>query len=239
MRPAMKRFYKFATVQDAQAGFEIHLDGKALRAPSGRTLISPSRSLAEAVAEEWSGQGQDIIPDTMPLMQMLTTALDRVAVERAAIMNPLIAYLDTDLVCYRAAEPDAASRQAASWDVWLDWFADTYKTRLSTTHDLHALKQPEKAHIAVRAVLEGMDIYRFTAAQLVTGLTGSIVLGLAFTHGAITPAQVYGSANVDEIYKSEIYNEDFYGVAPNQQKRNEAMQRDLAAAERFLNLLDR
>jgi chaperone required for assembly of F1-ATPase len=232
----VKRIYKTVAVHDTGKGFEIYLDGRPARMPSGSFLSAPSQALAQAVAGEWDAQGKDILPDTMPLTQILTTALDRVAAERQNMMRPLMAYLDTDLLCYRTVQPAIAQRQSAVWDPWLDWFHAAYQISLHITSDLQALRQPERAHDIMRFVLNEMDLYKFTITQMITDLTGSIVLGMAFTDGAITPDQVFAAANVDEIYKSEIYNEDFYGVAPNQQKRNEAMRRELKAAQEFLDL---
>ncbi len=235
----MKRIYKTVAVHDTGKGFEIHLDGRPARMPGGDVLRAPSEGLAQAIADEWDAQGNDILPDTMPLTQILTTALDRVVSERQNMMRPLMAFLDTDLLCYRTAQPVIAQRQAAVWDPWLDWFHGAYQISLKTTDDLQALRQPDRAHDIVRSILDDMDLYRFTVMQIVTDLTGSSVLAMAFTGGAITPDQAYEAANVDEIYKSEIYNEDFYGAAPNQQKRNDAMKRDLHAAREFLHLLGR
>lgn len=234
----MKRIYKTVAVHDTGKGFEIHLDGRPARMPGGDVLCAPSQPLAQAIAGEWDAQDKDILPDTMPLTQILTTALDRVASERRNIMKPLMAYLDTDLLCYRTTQPGIAKRQATVWDPCLDWFHAQYQIALRITDDLQALRQPDRAHDIVRSVLNDMDLYTFTVTQIVTDLTGSLVLGMAFADNAITPEQAYEAANVDEIYKSEIYNEDFYGIAPNQQKRNEAMQRDLDAAHKFLHLLD-
>mgnify|MGYP002781349354 FL=1 len=48
----MKRFWKEAGVAADDAGFAIHLDGRAVRTPARAPLLVPSRPLAEAIAAE-------------------------------------------------------------------------------------------------------------------------------------------------------------------------------------------
>jgi len=56
-RPLPKRFYKEATVGEAEGGFSILLDGRPVNTPAKRRIVVPSRKLAEALAAEWAGQG--------------------------------------------------------------------------------------------------------------------------------------------------------------------------------------
>jgi chaperone required for assembly of F1-ATPase len=234
----MKRFYKIVSVGEGVAGYEIHLDGRSVKTPSGALLATSSKTLADALMGEWAAQDPQIVPDTMPLTQLLTTALDRVAAQREEMTHALIAYLNTDLICYRATQPAIADRQAAAWDPWLQWFIDRFDAALAVTEGLRALTQPEEAQTAVRVALGQADDLRFTVIQLVTSLTGSLVLGLAFAEGAATPEQAFEAANVDEIYKSEIYHEDVHGRDPQQEKRERSMRVELDAARRFLALTD-
>src|SRR5690606_5068805 len=111
-------FYKLASTTPGEGGGHlVTLDGRPVKTPGGRQLAAPTKALAEETALEWARQEKDILPDTMPLTQILTTALDYVAQERTALTEKILAYLNTDLLCYRAAHPPAvAERQAACWD---------------------------------------------------------------------------------------------------------------------------
>lgn len=239
----MKKFYKLVTVAQGGAGqdktgYVIHLDGKPVQTPSRVPLCAPNKALAEAIAAEWTAQGEKIDPETMPLTQILTTAQDHVVRERAGITAKMLQYLDTDLLCYRAELPqDLAERQAACWDEWLGWFERTYGSALITTTALQALTQPEAAQRAVADTVAALDDMRFCVLQLVTMLTGSLVLGLAFTAAEASPEQVFNAANIEENYKYQIYNEAEHGTAPQQEKTQRAMQRDLEAARLFRDSL--
>ena len=87
-----KRFYKDVTVaapNNIKAGAEVsvQLDGRNLRSPAGSLLLVPTLPLAEAIADEWRAQGDDIEPATMPLFGLAVTVLDRVTPQRSAIIT--------------------------------------------------------------------------------------------------------------------------------------------------------
>lgn len=235
----MKRFYKHVEAAPESSGYSIRLDGKPVKTPSGKILTSPTEKLAQAIVAEWAAQEMNIVPDSMPLTQILTTALDRVAAHRADMERSVLAYLDTDLLCYRTNQPEEmARRQQEAWQPWLDGFEKKHGVRLETTTGLMALKQPAAAHEKVAHIVRGMDDMRFAAFQLAVSLTGSLVLALALAEGSATAERIYPAITVEEAFKAEIYHEDTYGAAPNQEKAQAALLRDLTAAERFSRLLD-
>lgn len=233
----MKRFYKLVTsAPSSQGGFSIHLDGKPVKTPSGEELIAPTQKLADAIVAEWASQKEHIDPETMPLTQITTTATG--GMDRDVIQNAVLAYLNTDLICYRADRPEAvAERQAKAWSPWIDWFEKQSGVRLETTTGLAALTQAEAAHDFVKDRIRDLNDLEFTALQIATATSGSLVLALAFMAGDAGPDQVFEAAQVEEHYRSELYNESFYGKAPHQEKIQNAMRRDLAALRVFLDAL--
>jgi chaperone required for assembly of F1-ATPase len=234
----MKRFYKMASTAAAAGGHAVHLDGKPIKTPAGHALVAPTAALADAVMAEWAAQGDTIDPALMPLTQILTTAIDRAIPQRAAITAEILNYLDTDLLCYRTDRDDGLSRwQSERWDPPLDWFTHRYGVPLATTAGLSALRQPAAAHDAAARAVAALDDYRFSALQLVVAISGSLVLGLALAEEAIDASAVFAAANVEEDFKAALYNEDIHGRAPHQEKREESVRRDLAAAQDFMALL--
>lgn len=234
----MKKFYKLVSTRAADGGWLIELDGKPVRTPAGAKLSAPSPTLADHIAREWSAQENDILPETMPLTQMLVTVIDRIASQRPAMETAILAYLDTDLLCYRAAEPpELVEKETAARDPWLRWFEREHGITLETTTGLTALKQPRKAHETVTATVSAMDIWHFNVAQMITGATGSLVLALAFVTGAASENDILQALYVEENYKSRIYNEEFYGRAPHQEKAMQGVARDVKAGRVFLESL--
>jgi chaperone required for assembly of F1-ATPase len=123
MRPQLRRrFYTRAGVESAGNGFCITVDDRAIRTPARNLLAAPGRALAQALAEEWTGQGEFIDPAKMPLTRLANTIIDAVSKEVPEFALEVEKYLATDLVFYRADQPEAlAQRQAAAWDSVLAW----------------------------------------------------------------------------------------------------------------------
>lgn len=233
----MKRFYTLVTTVKDAGGYHIHLDGKPIKTPDGRIVMVPTETLAHHIVQEWAAQGDVIDSETMPLTQILVTAQGRGG-DRPDIEKTILGYLDTDLLCYRAELPEAlAARQSATWDPWLEWFEAQSGAALLTTPGLSALKQPQAAHDYTARVVRAADQWNFAVIQMVTAATGSIVLGLAFAAGGATPDDVFRAAQVEELYRSDLYNEPLYGPDPHQEKTQKALLRDLNALRLFLNSL--
>lgn len=234
----MKRFYTMVSHTKTDDGFAVQLDGKSIKTPLGQPLAAPNRAYAEAVAAEWSAQGDAVVPDNMPLTQILTTAIDK-ARERDALTKSLLKYLDTDLLCYRVKEPEALAKlQKETWDRWLTWFDEHFESPLDVTFGIEALKQDADTHKQIWNYLEALDEHYFTILQIVTSLTGSIVLGLAFVEHEATPEDVFNAAELEEIYYAGVANEELHGPDPVSEKRQNALRRDLAASKEILSLLD-
>lgn len=234
----MKRFYTLVSTQKSSSGFDILLDAKPVNTPFKNTLSAPTQALANEVLQEWTAQEDQIVPDTMPLTQILSTKIDRVSQEREAIASGVLKYLDTDLVCYRAPEPpEILSAQQEAWDPILEWFSSAFDGALKTTTGLSALSHDEEVHKAVREYVDRLDDHKFTLLQIVSASCGSLVLALAFIEKHINAQQVFDCAHIEERFKAELYNEEKYGADPAQEKKDKAMMIELEAAEKYLNLM--
>lgn len=230
----MKRFYESAAAAtvDGQEGFAILLDGRPVRTPERRLLAVPGRSLAETIAGEWAGQGDEIDMAAMPLMRIAASAVDRVSPRRADCVDQFARFGETDLVCYRARSPaDLAARQAAAWQPLIDWAMQQFDAPLAVTTDVTPLVQPESALAGLRAAVEKHDDFELAALGLAIQACGSLVVGLALSHGRIDAATATAASQLDEIYQAEFWGPDADAVA-----RRAGLEQDIACAARFLEL---
>src|SRR6266702_1724783 len=101
----MRRVYKEAKAVAMAGGHGVALDGGLIKTPGRRDLLMPSGALATAIAEEWDVQHDEVRPTKMPLTRLAATCIDRVALDRGAIIRQTANYAGTDLVCYRAMRP--------------------------------------------------------------------------------------------------------------------------------------
>lgn len=233
MKRGAKRFYETVAVGAEANGFAILLDGKPIKTPAGNALLAPLHKLAEAVAEEWRGQGDVIDPDAMPLTRYLNTVIDRVEPRREEIVADLAKYAGHDLLCYReASSTQLMQRQAAAWDPWLAWAADRYGADLVVGQGLGHIEQPPEALEALRDAIAAMDSHRLAVLHTGIAITGSAVLGLAFVARALEAREAFAAAHVDELFQEERWGVDEEAQAARARKLAE-----LKAGERYLMLL--
>lgn len=234
----MKRFYKTVTTSQNTGLYKILLDGRTVKTPEKQELATKYKGLADSIMKEWAKQEENILPEAMPLTQILTTKIDRVEFQRPEMTERLLKYLDTDLVCYRADHPpEIAERQALHGDPALVWFEKKFGVALKTTITLNALAQPKEAHAKVFDFINTINHDKFTILQLVTSLSGSLILSLMFLEGDLNAVAIFNASHAEESYHAEIYNEEKYGPDPIQGKKDEAVKRDLAAAEEYLSFI--
>jgi chaperone required for assembly of F1-ATPase len=227
--PLRKRFYKEVGVAEAEDGFAITLDGKAIRTPSGRQVIIPSRDLADAVAAEWADQDETIKPMTMPLTRIANSVVEGVVDRVDLVTDDLAKYLQSDLLFYRAGHPEGlVAREAAHWDPVLFWAAETLGAHFILSEGIMHVTQPDEAVRAARAALP-RDAWSVAALHVITTLTGSALLALALAHGVRDADQVWAAAYVDEDWNAEQWGVDEEAAA-----RRAARLRDFKAAVQVL-----
>ena len=230
----IKRVYKRVEVAELPEGFTVHLDGRSVRTPAGKPLVVPvHRPLVQVIAQEWDAQSEIIRPSTMPITQLAATALDRVDPERPAILDHLVAYAETDLLCYRAQSPrELNQRQHESWQPILDWLHGETGARLQVTETILAVDQPDDALSAIRQTFLSLDLWRLTAAQAAAAAAGSAVLSLALVKGHLNGQQVFDLSQLDETWQVEHWGDDEEAA-----QRRQNLHKDIMAAGRLLTLL--
>ncbi|MCJ2131838.1 ATP12 family chaperone protein [Methylobacterium sp. E-045] len=205
-----KRFYAEADLAEDEGGFRLILDGRSANTPARKPLRLPTRALAEAVAAEWAAQVDVIDPSTMPLTRLANTAIDGVAPRREAVIDDLSAYAGTDLVAYRAADPERlVADQARAWDPIIDWAYETYNARLILSEGVMHVTQPETSVTALRGAVEAVEgPFRLAALHTMTTLTGSLLIALATLQGRLTSQDAWAAAHVDESYQASVWGSD-------------------------------
>ena len=229
----MRRFYKTTGVDAAEGGFRVLLDGRPMKTPAKHTLILPVKGLAVAVAEEWDAQLEDIQPDVMPITRLSTTANDRMPALRAAAIDEVAQYAETDLVCYRAAHPPALVReQHAAWQPALDWMAKRYDIAFDVTDALLPVSQPTATLTRIRSTVEAIEDWPLVGVHSATTSLGSIVLALALWHGELDADVAVNASLVDALFEIKQWGQERDAT-----QRHEALRRDVRGAARFLEYL--
>lgn len=230
----MRRFYKQAAAGTAPGGHTVRLDGNMLRTPLRHPVIVSGALLAGALAAEWEAQGDEIKPATMPLTQLVCTMIDKAGGhERPEMEAEIVKYAGSDLVCYLATHPaDLLAQQESLWHPLLAWMQDEYGATLIPVRGIKYTVQDAAALQKIAAVVAAMDAASFTVAQVVTGITGSAVIGLCMAAGRIGVAQAYAAATVDEVYQLEKWGEDTLA-----RQRLQRIEAELVSVEKFMFLI--
>ena len=229
---ARKPFWTKVAVVPEDGDYAIQLDGRPVRTPGKSPLRVPTRALGEHIASEWRAQTESIRPETMPATRMANSAIEKVRPQMQAVADHLLAYGETDLLCYRAEGPEAlTARQSAVWDPWIEWAKAELGADLQVTAGIVPVSQELRAITCFRAEVEKLDHFGLAAFHDLVTLPGSLVLGLAAARGAAPAATIWEAARIDEIWQAEQWGQDDEAESANLRKA-----RAFEEALRFLEL---
>lgn len=210
MRPALpKRFYKTVSIEGASS-FAVLLDGKTVKTPAKQTLVVPAREIAEIVAREWEAQTNVIDPARMPMTRLVNLAIDRGGEEVEGLREEIARYAETDLVLYRAAEPEGlVAEQAKHWNPVVDWAREVLGANFVLAEGVGFVAQPEPALAVVRVEVQDYPPpFALTALASITQIAGSALIALMLGRGDLTAAQTWAAAQVDEDWNTLKWGAD-------------------------------
>lgn len=222
---APKRFWTDAVVEPCDGGFTVRLDARPVRTPLKAPMVLPTLAMAQAIAAEWQAQTGKVDPATMPCTRAANSAIDNVARHFDAVVDMLAAYGDTDLLCYRATDPQPLiARQSAAWDPPLAWAADALGAPLIVTGGVMHVAQPAASVATLRAQIARLTPFQLAAFHDLVAMSGSLVLALAVIHGRLAPEEAWALSRVDEHWQAELWGDDEEASALAERKRRDFMQ---------------
>jgi len=227
---AARRAYESVSVEPSDKGFVVRLDDKPLKTPGGRAVLVPWLALAEAIAAEWRDQGPRPNLSGLSMTRIAATAIDRIPSRRAGVLDELLAYAETELVCHRADSPtELVARQQATWQPLLDWLAQQFDAPLAVTSGVLPRPQAETSLQALRRLLEGLDDFSLAGLSVAVASSGSLVIGLAMLERKIDAAQAFDAAELDATFQIEQWGEDSIAA-----QRRAELRAELETAAKFI-----
>lgn len=233
--PLPKRFYEDVAVAVAEGGFTVTLDGKAVKTPGKAPLTLPTARAAQLIADEFSAQGENIDLASMPAYRLANTAIDGVASDPQAVVEDILRFSSSDLLCYRADGPDTlVRRQNEAWDPVIDWAQASLGARFNLAEGVIHVEQPREAIASLGVHLrQRSEPLRLAALHVMTTLTGSALLALAVDFGELDAETAWNAAHVDEDFQAEQWGHDSEALA-----RRTNRKRDMMAASALLGAID-
>lgn len=205
----MKRFYKAVTVAPEDLGWRVLLDGRGIKTATGRPQVVPALALAEAMAAEWEGQGEEIDPAKFRFRDLADYAIDIAGPDRSAVIAAVLRFAETDTLCYRA-DPDAAlhQRQLDVWEPLLKAAEQRWDVHFERVSGVIHQAQPPATLARMASALEAQGAFTLAALQTLASLAASLVVALA----AITPGgdaeALWNAANLEEDWQAELWGKD-------------------------------
>jgi chaperone required for assembly of F1-ATPase len=206
----MKRFYKRVTVGPEGGQWRVLLDGRGIKTVAGHPQLVPTRALAEALAEEWQSQGEELDPAQFVLRDIADYAIDVVGQQRAETIRALVAYAGADTLCYRA-EPDEPlhEHQQEVWDPLLHAAEARWDVHFERINGIIHRPQPAATLARMEAVLAAESDFALAALNTITNLASSLVIGLAALAPGADAELLWSAANLEEDWQAELWGKDY------------------------------
>lgn len=205
----MKRFYAEATIGEADGGWRVLLDGRSIKTAGGRPQTVPTRALAEAMAAEWQNQGEKIDPAAFVFRDLTDFALDIVGSNRAAAIQTLLGFAETDTLCYRADPEDALhARQSHVWEPLLTAAEQRWQVHFVRVSGVIHQPQPPATLARLEAALAAQSDAALAALQTLASLAASLVIALAALAPEADAEALWNAANLEEDWQAELWGKD-------------------------------
>lgn len=199
-----KRFYQDVSISQCDGGlYEINLDRRKLKTPSGKLFTVPNEALAIGVATEWDAQRDTIKFYTMHLTTLCNTALDN-PTQRTMdqMINAALKFLETDTVCYRVDEPHGlVDLQKNEWDPVLHWIENRYNVTIGSSSSIMGPEIPEATKDTFRQHLKSYNFWSLTGLEFVITQLKSIVLSLGMIDRHLSVEKAVLLSRLEEEYQ--------------------------------------
>lgn len=205
----MKRFYREVTVAPDGDGWRVLLDGRGIKTAMGGQQVVPTRALAEAMAEEWAGQGEEIDTAAFMLRDLADYAIDIAATDRDSAIRGLLPYAETDTLCYRGDAGEALhERQMLVWEPLLLAAEARWDVHFTRVEGIIHRAQPPQTLQRLQAVLAAESDFSLAALNTLSSLAASLVVGLAALAPDADAEMLWNAANLEEDWQVELWGKD-------------------------------
>lgn len=208
-----KRFYRNVSVAGVPGCYEINLDQRKLKTAMGNVLQLPSYPLALAVAEEWSGVKDVIMPSFMHLTGLAYTVVDNPShVTKWDMAESIMQFLATDTVLF-ADEGSAqfSALQEREWWPLLRWFNNRHGLNLVPSTGIMPAEVTDEADATLRRHI--LSYNHWAVAGLLYGVEAikSVILPLAAMERHITAMDAVRLSRLEVDFQAEHWGRVEWG----------------------------
>ena len=201
----MKKFWKTVQVKENSINsYEILLDDNILRTPLKKKLIISNAKIAEEIYKEWNQNTNLINTDDMIFYGIISTSIDKIYINRKLYIDDILNFIDTDLICYRAENPnDLAQWQSKNWDPIITKVEKYINNKINVSKGIMPLKQDKETHIKISKLLTKFTDLEIVVLHKITNITGSIFLSLCILSNDKIKEKAFELSYLDELWQAE------------------------------------
>ncbi|CAL1262341.1 unnamed protein product [Larinioides sclopetarius] len=199
----VKRFYRSVHVSESDGKYEISLDKRKLKTPTGTLLQLPNEALAAAVATEWDLQQKVIQRHNMHITALCNTAIDNPCHQNPEnIVDSVLQYLSSDTLCFRSSDPpNLAKLQKEKWDPLLKWFENRYRVKISFSEDVSTNPVPDETLYQLRKHLLSYSQWCLIGINFAAESLKSLILTLAVINHVIDVEKAVELSRLETVFQ--------------------------------------
>ena len=217
----MKRFWTAVTSTPADGGWQVMLDGRGMKTAAGAQQIVPTAALAEALAHEWTEQGETVDPTRFRHRPRVDHAIDVIALDPNPTDRRRCSPTPRPTRCATAQSPTMRlwRRQREIWDPLADAVARREGVTFEAVSGILHRPQPLATLARLRERLSAFDPFALAAMQDMASLATSLIVALAATEPDADVEAVWDAANLEEDWQAERWGRDAEAEARRDERR--------------------
>lgn len=208
-----KKFYKAVTITHDTDGYDVNLDSRKLKSPSGLVVKLPTESLANAVALEWDSQQDSLKFHTMPMTNLAFYAVDKPnGDQKSSLVDICMNFLETDTILFHSDEPPGlADYQLQEWGPIINWVKKRYQVELNYTKSFIPPHMPQDTIDVFEKLLMSYDFWSVTGFERLIHTLKSLILSVALVDRHLTVEEVVSLSRLEQEYQiSKWGNVEWY-----------------------------
>ena len=230
----MKKFWNSVEVKKKSCNsYEIFLDENVLKTPMKNELTILNSKIAEEIHKEWNQDANVLDTDAMIFYGIISTSIDKIINNRILYINDILDFIDTDLICYRAEDPnDLVQWQSKNWDPILLKVEKYINIKIDVFKGIMPLKQKKGIKFKITKFLTKFSDLEIIVLHRITNITGSVFLSLCILNNDLIKEKAFELSYLDELWQAENW-----GYEKEASKNREKINTELNRTIYFLDCL--
>tara|TARA_S200000501_G_scaffold298526_1_gene285087 strand:- start:162 stop:866 length:705 start_codon:yes stop_codon:yes gene_type:complete len=142
-------------------------------------------------------------------LQILYFNFDLNNKNKKVLINKLINYLHTDLLCYRAEDnTELAKIQTRLWQPLINYAFKNYKIHLKSESGIMPIRQDSHNNIYLSKFLNKLNSIEFSTYFFITNFSNSNIIALNFMTNNIVSVKAWQCLSLEETYSQKKWGKD-------------------------------